>query len=94
MMSLEPSPLWLLMTTILLFDYFFTHSLNDVCTGIEMFEELFLSLRSGGGCEWLWQRLLKCMTLHGKDQNTHILCIIRATGAILVKTCALGHYGI
>ena len=70
MSHLNPTHYWLLMTTILLFNYFFTHSLNDVCTGIEMFEELFLSVRSDGGYEWLWQRLLKCMTLHGEDQNT------------------------
>ena len=30
-MSLEPNPLWLLMTTILLFDYFFTHSVKMMC---------------------------------------------------------------
>ena len=49
---------------------FYSFSEDDVCTGIEMFEELFLSVRSDGGCEWLSQRLLKWMTLHGEDLNT------------------------
>ena len=26
--------------------------------------------------------------------NSEFMCTIRATGAILVKTCALGHYGV
>ena len=52
MMSLEPNPL--LATN----DYhfiiqllFYSFSEDDVCT--KMFEELFLSVRSDGGCEWL-----------------------------------------
>ena len=36
---------------------FYSFSEDDVCT--KMFEELFLSVRSDGGYEWLRQRLLR-----------------------------------